>query len=235
MNRSNPHYHSEGKGLRKKNNWGSEKELQTNAHKERSHSFCEKTETKRRYSYHDNKILRDEARARLDSTINENTRLSSENNETNNSSSNKSPAHNGLDYNNKENLYENIGSNRCPEIESNDIEHVNDDSNNNDLIDEDRPLERDRERRSVRKLTKDSGYETSPYSEGDYANIDLYSEGAPNSTAETAAQSPEFDNDQHPSLSDLRPSSPSSQGTNGKLDTGATGSSADERYVTNST
>ena len=40
-----------------------------------------------------------------------------------------------------------------------------------------RILERgERERRSSRKLTKDSGYETSPYSESDYANIDLYSE-----------------------------------------------------------
>lgn len=40
-----------------------------------------------------------------------------------------------------------------------------------------RPLERaERERRSSRKLTKDSGYETSPYSESDYANVDLYSE-----------------------------------------------------------
>ncbi|RXG61194.1 hypothetical protein Avbf_04275 [Armadillidium vulgare] len=34
-------------------------------------------------------------------------------------------------------------------------------------------LERDKERRSARKLTKDSGYETSPHSEGDYTNIEL--------------------------------------------------------------
>uniref|UniRef100_T1IQV0 ASD2 domain-containing protein n=1 Tax=Strigamia maritima TaxID=126957 RepID=T1IQV0_STRMM len=39
-------------------------------------------------------------------------------------------------------------------------------------IDETRGVRTDRERRSSRKLTKDSGYETSQYAESDYANVD---------------------------------------------------------------
>lgn len=38
---------------------------------------------------------------------------------------------------------------------------------------QERVLERDKDRRSIRKLTKDSGYETSPYSElSDYAHLE---------------------------------------------------------------
>ncbi|KAF2360631.1 hypothetical protein FHG87_008614, partial [Trinorchestia longiramus] len=60
LNRSNPNYHSEGKGLKKKNAWASERELSSAsaASKERSHSFCDKSDSKRRYSSHDEPDLR---------------------------------------------------------------------------------------------------------------------------------------------------------------------------------
>ena len=207
LSRSNPHYHSEGKGLRKKNNWTSERELQTNnLQKERSHSFCEKTEAKRRYSYHENKVLRDEARARIDSATNDNVRIIENNGiisaKTLSNSNSPSPSRqsnyaNNIINNNPptENLYENVGAKRTTNPTTNnsnnsdnsniEINSVNIEQNNESSSREESPesaenLERDRERRSVRKLTKDSGYETSQYSEGDYANIDLYSDSLHN-------------------------------------------------------
>ncbi|XP_064118238.1 uncharacterized protein LOC135223602 isoform X2 [Macrobrachium nipponense] len=208
LSRGNPHYHSEGKGLKKKNNWTSERELNSVSptQKERSHSFCEKTDAKRRFSYHENKVLREEAKTRLDRQEEEGplqadgTPLPSE----------ASPVHSALsstisssasqvpsspttpcvpssaqplsNEKGEENIYENLPAHMntsdtvtlsaCDgQKQPDSVERLQNE------VQTARPLERaDKDRRSVRKLTKDSGYETSPYSEGDYANIDLYSD-----------------------------------------------------------
>ncbi|KAK8402212.1 hypothetical protein O3P69_001367 [Scylla paramamosain] len=229
LSRANPSYHSEGKGLKKKNNWTSERELNHSlspTQKERSHSFCEKSNSasKRRYSYHDNKTLREESRGRLErqesnqggsSTLASpahsldqsqpptSTPLSSQPHQppictsattpppctpspaassssspSSSSSSSTTPTlpksvssqpPSPIDNSPTENIYENLPPRK-----------VKSDTANSDGGGEGghgRVLERgERERRSSRKLTKDSGYETSPYSESDYANIDLYSE-----------------------------------------------------------
>ncbi|XP_045117875.1 serine-rich adhesin for platelets-like isoform X4 [Portunus trituberculatus] len=227
LSRANPSYHSEGKGLKKKNNWTSERELNHSlspAQKERSHSFCEKSNSasKRRYSYHDNKTLREETRGRLErqesnhggsSTLASPTHsldqshpptstplsshppqppistsattpppctpspaASSSSSPSSSSSSSTTPTlpksvssqpPSPIDNSQTENIYENLPPRKVK----------NDTANNDGEGGHGRVVERgERERRSSRKLTKDSGYETSPYSESDYANIDLYSE-----------------------------------------------------------
>ncbi|XP_071548417.1 uncharacterized protein [Panulirus ornatus] len=194
LSRANPHYHSEGKGLKKKNNWTSERELNNSVsptHKERSHSFCEKTNTKRRYSYHDNKMLREEARARLDRQDDSPSQVESSNPR---SPSNHSPTpsiptptpttpaspQSPSPENKSENIYENLPAHMSKDeivVNGGDASVSHEAPEGSKTEAQTRPLERgERERRSVRKLTKDSGYETSPYSESDYANIDLYSE-----------------------------------------------------------
>ncbi|XP_066966120.1 protein Shroom-like isoform X4 [Macrobrachium rosenbergii] len=208
LSRGNPHYHSEGKGLKKKNNWTSERELNSVSptQKERSHSFCEKTDSKRRFSYHENKVLREEAKTRLDRQEEEGplqadgTPLPSEASPvhsalspTISSSASQVPsspttpgvpssAHPLSNEKGDENIYENLPAHMntsdtvtlsaCDgQKQPDSVERLQNE------VQTARPLERaDKDRRSVRKLTKDSGYETSPYSEGDYANIDLYSD-----------------------------------------------------------
>ncbi|KAK4291823.1 hypothetical protein Pmani_035368 [Petrolisthes manimaculis] len=227
LTRSNPSYHSEGKGLKKKNNWTSERELNNSlspTQKERSHSFCDKASNKRRYSYHDNKSHKEEARAaaRLEQQrqeVNAQQDISSISSvsspggpreplpptppspssstltptpiQTPTPSSIGSPPLTASPEKVHENIYENLPAH---------IDGTGDLTINGDITGQDaaveisgvsvgltkgvtkgvtRPIERaERERRSVRKLTKDSGYETSPYSESDYANIDLCSEAA---------------------------------------------------------
>lgn len=194
LSRANPHYHSEGKGLKKKNNWTSERELNNSVsptHKERSHSFCEKTNTKRRYSYHDNKMLREEARARLDRQDDSSPQLESS---SPGSASDRSPTSSASiptptttaspqspsPEDTCENIYENLPAHISKDeliVNGGDAGVSHEASEGGTTEAQTRPLERgERERRSVRKLTKDSGYETSPYSESDYANIDLYSD-----------------------------------------------------------
>lgn len=201
LSRSNPNYHSEGKGLKKKNNWTSERELNNSVspstHKERSHSFCEKTNSKRRYSSssHDNKALREETKARLQqrqeqlSPHPETPTLSPSSTATDLPppsplTPTSSPTSSTSPESTSENIYENLPAHtEKTEALANGGENVavggsGDDSSVTEPG-ASRLLERgERERRSVRKLTKDSGYETSPYSEGDYANIELYSDSA---------------------------------------------------------
>lgn len=191
LSRSNPHYHSEGKGLKKKNNWASERELNHSlspVQKERSHSFCEKADTKRRYSYHENKVLRDEARARLDrheeaasASINASPKSQLEGPDLTKDARPGTPPtptpasvqSSTPDDTSHENIYENLPAHTMKEDSMGGKEA----SEGGVTEAQTRPIERaERERRSVRKLTKDSGYETSPYSETDYANIDLYSD-----------------------------------------------------------
>ncbi|XP_047741420.1 uncharacterized protein LOC108666958 isoform X2 [Hyalella azteca] len=145
LNRSNPNYHSEGKGLKKKNAWASERELSSTSasNKERSHSFCDKADSKRRYSTQEDPNTNSTAAPDLRSTT--------------------------LPCN-------------APHQTRGDSTALPDYISTGPMDrNSDRLGERDgKERRSIRKLTKDSGYETSPYSElSDYAHLDqLVSETA---------------------------------------------------------
>lgn len=156
LQRSNPHYHSEGKGLRKKNAWASERELPTgaNSSKERSHSFCDKVEggNHRRFCSSDvapektvctNSLLT--AKQSMIATTLEPIELTS------------SPS-------TKRRFLTDVDKNHTSPEASKSIAPDHHQFS-------DKSLERD-SRRSVRKLTKDSGYETSPYSESDYAYIE---------------------------------------------------------------
>lgn len=233
MTRSNPSYHSEGKGLKKKNNWTSERELNNSlspTQKERSHSFCDKASNKRRYSYHDNKAHKEDARAaaRLDqqkqdvNAQQDITSISSSSSPggpreplpptppspssstltptpipTPTPSSAGSPPLTASPEKVPENIYENLPAHADGPGEP----AINGDATGQDAATESsgvsaglakgmtRSIERaERERRSVRKLTKDSGYETSPYSESDYANIDLCSEAAAAAAASAGSE-----------------------------------------------
>ena len=139
LQRSNPHYHSEGKGLKKKNAWTSERELSTTSasNKERSHSFCDKSEGKRRHSSQDGGNI-------LETSLDTNDAVTSA------TCSDQCSIKNSRET--------------CEPRPSNNDSSINCVQN---IV-----LERDKDRRSIRKLTKDSGYETSPYSESDYAHIE---------------------------------------------------------------
>ncbi|KAF0288229.1 hypothetical protein FJT64_013380 [Amphibalanus amphitrite] len=138
--RSNPHYHSEGKANRRRAKQAKARAEQT----ERSHSFHDKVSKR--------SVASDDARRRdsLDSDALP-TDLSGDPPPT----------------------YENVvngGSGGGGGVITA--------SGSGGRDEPGRPLQRDKERRSARKLTKDSGYETSPYSEADYASLSLRSESA---------------------------------------------------------
>ena len=149
LRRSNPHYHSEGKGLRKKHGgWKSERELASHSsgsHKERSHSFCDKDSSKRRSSV----VVNPEGE--------DFEHQDKENKEFNNSVSKA----------------QNLPSKR-PKTPPVDHQLVSSEPSPT------RSLHREKDcRRSIRKLTKDSGYETcNPYGEVDYGPVDLVSAGS---------------------------------------------------------
>jgi hypothetical protein len=149
LDRKNPHYHSEGKGLRSKRKaWVSERELSTapstitgnKKGADRSQSFNSKKGGQRRLSLDDCE--------QVETCPNGGT-------------------------NNSESIYENItpkkmnskkGSNSAPAS-------ANNRRSNAEAINELVKMDRERGRRSFRKLTKDSGYETN-YAESDYANLE---------------------------------------------------------------
>ncbi|XP_043192642.1 serine/arginine repetitive matrix protein 2-like isoform X2 [Amphibalanus amphitrite] len=138
--RSNPHYHSEGKANRRRAKQAKARAEQT----ERSHSFHDKVSKR--------SVASDDARRRdsLDSDALP-TDLSGD----------PPPTY--------ENVVNGSGGGGGGVITA---------SGSGGRDEPGRPLQRDKERRSARKLTKDSGYETSPYSEADYASLSLRSESA---------------------------------------------------------
>ncbi|CAL4071640.1 unnamed protein product, partial [Meganyctiphanes norvegica] len=196
LSRTNPNYHSEGKGLRKKSSWRSERELTPSPQKERSQSFNDKpSDAKRRYSYHDNKALRDEGRSQVDKQGQRGRHsISGGPGGPEPPTDHPPPAVTPPTVpaslsNSTENVYEDL-----PESDSTSTLEGDDIGPDLPLVkeDEQRPLERSvRERRSARKLTKDSGYDTSPYSESDYANIDLYADGSNTDDGDDITLAPE--------------------------------------------
>lgn len=138
LSRSNPHYHSEGKGLKKKNAWTSERELSSSSsNKERSHSFCDKTEG--------------QSRSPSAQDVGDDSSSSSKAEAVDSSFVCTSPRNSDV-----------CKPSGLRVICEPDQLHQQ----------QDKLMERDKDRRSIRKLTKDSGYETSPYSESDYAHIE---------------------------------------------------------------
>ena len=141
--RSNPHYHSEGKANRRRAKQAKARGEQT----ERSHSFHDKVSKR---------SVTEDARRRdsIDSDAMQ-TDLSGDPPPT----------------------YENVISS-TNSVSAGVITASGSGGRGDGRDEPTRPLQRDRERRSARKLTKDSGYETSPYSEADYASLSLRSESA---------------------------------------------------------
>lgn len=190
LNRANFNYHSEGKANRKRKMNRSLSNCVEPSHKERSKSFCEKLDPKITTT----STTRGDRTNSLFAQKNYSSPYLCTTNTNENclSTYHLEPRHSEIIPTSKPpNLKENINNNITPElliIPSTDdnlpdnIPLSNAYSSSNGISEakaltknekrgtsKNLLLQRDRERR---KLTKDSGYETSPYSEGDYTNID---------------------------------------------------------------
>ncbi|CAG0896070.1 unnamed protein product [Darwinula stevensoni] len=125
LDRRDPHYHSEGKGMKKRKPWTSEKELRTLPSRAEPTSCNIKSSAPK-----DSISMTDRSQS-----FQERKRRSS--------------------FSSDENVYENM----------------EEQNRNAQGLDQLVRMDRERERRSFRKLTKDSGYETN-YAESDYANLE---------------------------------------------------------------